>query len=260
MEDAAIGGMNDTNPTLVAAGFGAIVLVEALLVVFAVHRASRRAGDAERVSRRLAAITFGGIVAWLTITFLIARAGVLSDFESRPPRLMIMLLVETALFATITGTRTARRLLDATPMSWPIAIHTIRIPIELALFALFAAGKIPVQMTFEGRNFDVLVGLTAPLVAFAVARNKIGRRGVLAWNVLSAGLLANILGIAITTFPGPLHLDWPGVSNVILATPPFAWLPTFLVPVAIFGHVLSFRQLWYSRRISAPSRSACASS
>ena len=252
--------MNDTNTTLAAAGFVGIVLVEAVLIVFAVHRASRRAGDSERESRRLAGIVGGGILAWLTITFLIAHAGILSDFESRPPRLMIMLLTETALFAFVTGTRTARRLLEATPLSWPIALHTIRIPIELALFALFAAGKIPVQMTFEGRNFDVLVGLTAPIAAFALARGKIGQRGALVWNLFAFGLLLNILGIAITTFPGPLHLEWSGVSNVILATPPFAWLPTFLVPVAFFGHVLSFRQLWYSRRISSPSRSACASS
>lgn len=259
MVGAMPGGMNDTNTTLAAAGFVGIVLVEALLIVFAVHRASRRAGDSERESRRLAGLVGGGIGLWLTITFLVSRAGILSDFESRPPRLMIMLLVEMALFAFVSGTSTARRLLEATPMSWPIALHTIRIPIELALFVLFASGKLPVQMTFEGRNFDVLVGLTAPIAAFALARGKIGHRGALVWNLFAFGLLLNIMGIAITTFPGPLHLAWPGVSNMILATPPFAWLPAFLVPVAFFGHVLSFRQLWYSRRISSPSRSACAS-
>jgi hypothetical protein len=81
------------------------------------------------------------------------------------------------------------------------------------------------------------------VAALLVARGRLGTRGTLVWNVAAFGLLLNIMGIAITTFPGPLHLDWPGVSNVIIATPPFVWLPSFLVPVAFFGHVLSFRQL-----------------
>jgi hypothetical protein len=28
---------------------------------------------------------------------------------------------------------------------------------------------------------------------------------------------------------------------------PFVWLPTFLVPVALFGHILSLRQLLVAR-------------
>jgi hypothetical protein len=70
----------------------------------------------------------------------------------------------------------------------------------------------------------------------------------------SLGLLANVVGMAITTLPGPLHHAWPGVSNVIAAELPFIFLPGFLVPVALFGHVLSLRQLLARR--SAPVRSA----
>lgn len=235
--------MNDTNPSILAVGFVGIVLVEAILVLYAIHRASRRAGDSARESRRITAVVGGGIAAWLGFTAMLARAGVLSDFTSTPPRLMVLLFGAMMLLTAATTTKTARRLLAATPRHWPIAIHTIRIPIELVLWGLFAAGKIPEQMTFEGRNFDVLVGLTAPALALAVARGWVRTRGALVWNLFAFGLLLNIMGIAITTFPGPLHLDWPGVSNVVVVTPPFVWLPAFLVPVAFFGHVLSFRQL-----------------
>jgi len=34
-----------------------------------------------------------------------------------------------------------------------------------------------------------------------------------------------------------------GPSSSLLATFPFVWLPTFLVPSALFGHVLVFRWL-----------------
>jgi hypothetical protein len=243
MSDAKAGGMNDTNTNIAAAGFVGIVLVEVALLLFGVHGAARRAGDSAPRSRWLTVIVGGGIALWLAVTALLAATGALSDFTSTPPRLMIVIFAAMGLFAVVTSTSPARRLLAAMPKHWPIALHTIRIPIELALWGLFAAGRLPVQMTFEGRNFDVLVGLSAPIVALLVARRRLGKRGALVWNLFSFGLLLNIMGIAVTTFPGPLHLDWPGVSNVILATPPFVWLPAFLVPVAFFGHVLSFRQL-----------------
>lgn len=234
MAGAITEGMIDT--TTLAVGFAAIVAGVASTIVFAVHRASR--------SRRVAAVTAAGIASWLTVTALLAGSGALSNFDAAPPRMMIVLAGAMALFAFATTRPIARRLLDAAPKHWPIAIQTMRIPIELVLWGLFAAGKLPVQMTFEGRNFDILVGLTAPLVALAVARGWIGTRGAVVWNFASFGLLLNIMGIAVTTMPGPLHLDWPGVSNVIVTTPPFVWLPAFLVPVAFFGHVLSLRQLW----------------
>jgi hypothetical protein len=231
------------DTTVIAAAFVGIVLVVASAIVLGVHRAARRAGTTDRESGRLAAVTGAGIAAWLAITALVAASGALSDFTSKPPRLMVLLFATMALFTFATMRPVVRRLLAAAPRHWPIALQTMRIPIELALWGLFAAGKLPVQMTFEGRNFDVLVGLTAPFAVLAVARGFIGRRAAIAWNLASFGLLLNIMGIAITTFPGPLHLDWPGVSNVIVATPPFVWLPAFLVPVAFFGHVVSLRQL-----------------
>jgi hypothetical protein len=243
MAGATSGCMIDTT----AIAFVGIVVVVGSVIVLGVLRAARRAALPERDRRRLGLIAAGGIAAWLAITALLAGSGVLSDFTSKPPRLMLVVFASMALFAFTTTRPVVRRLLAAAPKHWPVAIQTMRIPIELALWALFAAGKLPVQMTFEGRNFDVLVGLTAPVVAFGIARGFIGIRGAIAWNLASFGLLLNIMGIAITTFPGPLHLDWPGVSNVIVATPPFVWLPAFLVPVAFFGHVLSLRQLLSQR-------------
>lgn len=233
MTSAQTEGMIDTSS--LAIGAVGIVLVVASVIVFGVHRASQ--------SRRLAAIVATGIVAWLAVTASLARSGILSDFTTKPPRLLLVLAGAMTLFTLATTNATARRLLAVTPKHWLIAFQSFRVLVEIGLYALFAAGKLPVQMTFEGRNFDVLVGITAPIVAFAVARGLIGSRVAIAWNLASLGLLLNIMGIATTTMPGPLHLDWPGVSNEIVATAPFVWLPAFLVPVAFFGHVLSLRQL-----------------
>lgn len=231
----------------------AVVTVGAVasLVVAGVRGASLRSGTSRSGARRVALVAAGGIGGWLVLLAILSLSGFLADFTSRPPRMMLVLAGSIGLFTGATRTKTFGRLLASAPAHWPIAIQTMRIPIELGLWSLFVAGRMPVHMTFEGRNFDGLVGLTAPFVAVAVARGWLGRRGALAWNVLSLGLLANVVGMALTTMPGPLQLAWPGPTNAVIAQFPFVWLPGFLVPVALFGHVSSLRQL-LARGYSVP--------
>ncbi|MBS2015905.1 MAG: hypothetical protein JST00_23660 [Deltaproteobacteria bacterium] len=223
----------------------AITLVAAVVVtiVLGIRAAALRAGHPRAVSARMAGKGMAMLVAWLGASAALALTGALGDFEARPPRLLLAVAASATFLVLTSRTTTFRALLAATPASWPVALMTMRVPIELGLYGLYVEGRLPVHLTFEGRNFDVLVGATAPFVAWALGRGLLGRRGLLAWNVVSLGLLANVVGMAITSVPGPLHLAWPGVPNTVVATFPWVWLPTFLVPVALFGHVSSLRQL-----------------
>jgi hypothetical protein len=234
---------------------GTVLLAVALtaVILLGVAGASRRSGFTSVERRRVTTRTAIGIAVWLGATAALASTGVFSEFDRRPPTLMVVVVASFLLFAFATSNATATRLVRAAPPHWAIALQTMRVPIELGLWALFVLGKLPVHLTFEGRNFDVVVGVTAPFVAFALARGWIGKRIAIAWNVGSLAALVNIVGMAVTTLPGPFHLDWPGVSNVVLTTAPLVWLPTFFVPVALFGHLVSLRQLRRSeeRRSSA---------
>ncbi len=209
-----------------------LVMVVASLIIAGVR------GRAPLLAKR--ALVF--VVGWLVLTALIAASGVLSDFEARPPRMMLLLGLSLLVFALVTRGEAFAKLVHATPTHWVVALMSVRVPIELGLWALYREGRVPLHFTFEGRNFDVLVGLSAPFVAYAMARGILSTRAVVLWNILSLGLLANIVGMAVTTLPGPLQLSWPGPVPTIVTTWPFVWLPTFLVPVALFGHVFSLRQ------------------
>jgi hypothetical protein len=210
-----------------------LVLSVAVLIISAVH------ARAPALTKK--AILF--VAGWLALTTIAGASGVLSNWEARPPRMMILIGASIITFTFATRGEAFRKLLQATPSHWIVGLMTVRIPIELGLWALHREGHVPQHFTFEGRNFDMLAGLTAPFVAYALARGWLSRRGLLIWNVVSLGLLTNIVGMAITTLPGPLQLSWPGPVPTIVATWPFVWLPSFLVPVALFGHILVFRQL-----------------
>jgi len=46
----------------------------------------------------------------------------------------------------------------------------------LFLHQLYGEGIVPRMLTYEGANVDIIIGLTAPLAAWASTRGKIGLR------------------------------------------------------------------------------------
>ncbi|HSP18430.1 MAG TPA: hypothetical protein VLQ79_02880 [Myxococcaceae bacterium] len=195
-----------------------------------------------RSSRPLAVGVLGARALWLAVTAGLANAGVLSAWTARPPRVPLLAVAALGAALLLGRTATFRGMVDDTPRSWPILAQTFRVPVELILFGLYASGRAPAQVTFEGRNLDILVGLTAPLVAWGVSRERAGAALAVGWNVLGLAVLANTVVTVVTSTPGPLHLDWPGAPFTAIATWPMVWLPAFLAPLAVFLHAVSLQQ------------------
>ena len=99
------------------------------------------------------------------------------------------------------------------------------------------------MLTFEGANVDIYIAATSPLIAWISARGQSGIKIALVWNVLGLLALANVVTRAILTAPGPLNLIHAEVPNRMFATPPFAFIPAFFVPLAVVLHVLAIRSI-----------------
>ncbi|WP_295996995.1 hypothetical protein [Rugamonas sp.] len=193
------------------------------------------------------------LVAWLLLSGALAADGWLAVWEARPPRLLLIPLLALAGVVVLHRSALLRGLIDAAPRHWPVAMQIFRIGVELSFLGLYLAGGAPRQVTFEGRNFDVLVGLTAPFVAFAIRYWQLAPRSVIVWNALGLAILTNTIFTTLSSTPGPAHLDWPGLPFTGFGHWPFVWIPAFLAPLAIFLHVFSIRQnLALLRRGRAP--------
>jgi len=192
--------------------------------------------------RRWAVAVVGTLAGWLVVTAGLARLGVLSQWTARPPRLALVAVGGLVLGFLLRRTATFRTLVGSTPAPWPIGLQVFRVPVELILFALQVSGRAPVQVTFEGRNLDILVGLTAPLVAWWVARRPASAWLTIGWNVLGLCMLTNTVAVVVTSTPGPLRLDWPGAPFTEIVRWPLVWLPAFLAPLAVLLHVTSIQQ------------------
>lgn len=221
---------------MIALGFSAIVAGVAAAILAIVRAAARRA---HLDVGRLTAVVGAALGLWLAVTGIAAASGALR-LTGGPPRVLLLPLAAVFTTQIALRTRTGRALAAAIPPAAVIALQTFRIFVELVLWRLFVAGQLPIQMTFEGRNFDVLVGLTALPVAALVARTA-GRRLATLWHLASLGLLLNIVATAVLSAPGPLQVFTAEPANRIIGDFPFVWLPAFLVPVALVSHILGLR-------------------
>jgi hypothetical protein len=66
---------------------------------------------------------------------------------------------------------------------------------------------------------------------------------ILIWNFICLGLLANIVVNSLFSTPSPIQKFSFEQPNIAILYFPFSWLPTFIVPIVLFGHLISIRQL-----------------
>jgi hypothetical protein len=208
------------------------------LLTLGLARAARESGLPSSLALAVAA----GMLLWLGAVAILARSGALSAGATSPPRWPLLPLTALGTLALLGLHPASRRLLAAIPPWQPVALQAFRVGVELAFWRLHAEGAAPVQVTFEGRNFDALVGLTAPALAVGIASGRVGPWLTIAWNLLGLALLVNAIGTVATSAPGPLRLDWPGEPFVAIAAWPVVWIPALLAPMGIFLHVVSLRQ------------------
>ena len=217
-----------------------VLLVGALAWGTAV--AWRRAGANASSATRAAVTTAIAACAWMAVTWLAATSGILREWERNPPPFALLVVAIIVLAVVIAYSPFGGRIAWQIPLWALVAVQAFRLPLELAMHEMYARGIMPVHMSYSGRNFDIVTGATAIVVAALVAAGRAERGLVLVWNILGLGLLLNVMTVAILLTPrvryfGDEHL------NVWVTYPPFVWLPAVMVLAALAGHLLIFRAL-----------------
>jgi hypothetical protein len=203
--------------------------------------ASRRLGEPEAATRRALTVTVSAGV-WMAITWLAAARGILRDWQATPPPFAILAAAIVTLACVIAFGPPGRRLALGVPLWALVAVQGFRLPLELAMHAMYERGVMPEQMSYSGWNFDIVTGATALVLGVAVWRHRAGRWLVAAWNVLGLVLLLNVVTIALVSTPR-IQAFGPDRVNVWVTYPPFVWLPAVMVLAALAGHLVIFRAL-----------------
>ncbi|AYB34556.1 hypothetical protein [Chryseolinea soli] len=241
-----------TSYLFTSLGFAAVTLAT-WYFFFKIFRKSLHATPfPEERRKRLFRNTLLAVVGWMMVVSGLSLSGVLSDFSALPPRFTIVLLVPLITVILVVRTETVKVILQHTDPAAIVVLQSFRIAVEVLLWLLFVQNLAPVQMTFEGRNLDVLSGLTALPVAWLASRKQLSSFWLAAWNLACLGLLINIVATALLSMPTPLRVFMNEPSSVIVTRFPVVWLPALLVPMAYGLQFLSLRQVLAGKKRGAP--------
>lgn len=225
-------------PLYITVVFQLTVLVTLFLFYVTIIKSS------SEIVRNKSTLILAGLVLWLVAQAVLTLNSVYNtNLNAFPPKILL-LGVAPAVFTIILlfSTKGGKRFIDSLPLSSITYLNVVRIPVELVLYWLYVEHGVPKSMTFEGQNFDIISGITAPIAAWLLVSDA-NKKLILTWNFICIGLLLNVVFTGIFSVPTPLQKFDFEQPNIAILNFPFCWLPTFIVPVVLFGHLVSIRRL-----------------
>lgn len=189
--------------------------------------------------------TLIGVVLWLFIQGMLAYFLFYYDSPvAKMNRFPFLLPPVFGLIFWLFLSEKGKAIIDSFPLYQLTYFNLIRIPVEMCLFWLAMDKSVPEIMTFAGRNFDILGGITCAFIAyFGYHQKKLSRTVLLVWNFAMLALICNIIFHGLLSTPIPIQQFGFEQPNIALLHYPFIWLPAFLAPMVLLGHLVQIRQL-----------------
>lgn len=186
-----------------------------------------------------------GLGAWQWFIYWITSTGCLVSYDF-PPLFALTFILPSFLFTGVFLFASRKKKWPSfVPEHWVIYFQSFRILVELLfVFALFE-GVFNAEVTIEGYNFDMIFACSAPILGMLVYALKVLPRKILVfWNYLGLGVLGSVIVLFLCSMyqPGLFGAKEP-LLPLASMTYPYVLIAGFLMPVAVFLHILSLVQL-----------------
>lgn len=220
-----------------------LVFILTTLIGFIISVLSVAFSENKRLSRKATIIALL-LMMWLIFQSTLALNGWYMDRLAKPPHILFPLVVNLALIVMAFVVPLGKKFIDHISIKTLVWIHLVRIPVELCLYWLAQNKQVPWSMTFEGFNFDIVFGISAPIFIYLFFyKKKISEKVFLIWNVLGLISVLAIFIRAAGAVPSPIQLWDFNQPNYAILHFPFIWLPSFLVMAVILTHLIAIRRL-----------------
>lgn len=182
---------------------------------------------------------------WLLSQAILAYKGFYLLTDAVPPRLVFIILPVLIAVLFFGLSKQAQKFRSRFHLEKLHYIHLVRIPVEIIfLYGLFQYGFIAEEVTFKGNNWDIIPGLTMPLMALLFWKYKIiNKRLLVIWNMLCFGTLVFTISQAILSAPFPFQVYSFEQPTVAVLYFPFVWLPALVAPLVLLSHLISIKEL-----------------
>lgn len=181
------------------------------------------------------------LILWLLLALSAGASGAAARLVPPIPQAVLLGLVVIQLFvyAFYPSFRTWCMTVELRAL---VLFHITRF-VGIYFLILYSRGRLPYDFAVPGGWGDIVVAVSAVLIAVYVKpEDKFGWSVYLLWNVLG---FADILFVVFTATR--LALSDPGSMAELLGFP-LSLLPTFVVPIIIFTHIVIFARLYTAAR------------
>lgn len=222
----------------------ALALLMSLILLIIGFKAIRKTFPDKGIARRKRIVLSVSLLAWHLYILTLASTGILINYGF-PPRFFLLLILPAFIFTGVFIYRNRRSSwIQNIPPHWLIYYQSFRILIETLFVFSVARGILHYHVTIEGYNYDMVFAFTALIMAVLFRRKIISSKAVLLWNYAGLAVIAFIIFLFLSTTYLP---ELYGSKSMLLPRDfvlyPYVLVPAFLMPSAVFIHVLSLVQL-----------------
>jgi hypothetical protein len=189
-------------------------------------------------------ITLAALALWFVAVFAVGATGAFTTPPGTPPLpILVGATLPLALFfAAYAGSRRFRELVLSADLRLLTALQAWRAG-GLGFIALSTHGVLPGLFAWPAGLGDIAIGVTAPWMALALARDRAfaGTRAYAAWNRL--GILDLVVAVSLgTASSGVLPAFAGNVTTAAMAQLPLVLIPAYFVPLFVMLHAVALLQ------------------
>lgn len=177
------------------------------------------------------------IICYAIMQSTIAYFGFYQNVNAFPPRVVFVMFPFLVFIYLGLRSNILNPIIQQKNLTKSTLVHIVRIPVEIVLYLLYTYQMVPKLMTFEGRNYDIIIGLLAPIAAFLFHKKKISHQLLLLFNFIGLGFVLFILVNGVLSAQTQLQQFAFDQPNKAILYFPFILLPSIIVPIVVFTHL-----------------------
>jgi len=177
------------------------------------------------------------LLVWFLIALILGLTGRVSQIPFPLPQVVLfgLVVLQISLFGLLPG---FKKWLFGLNLKHLVSVHLIRF-VGIYFLILYSQDKLPYDFAVKGGIGDIIVALSALLlIIFVSSPAQKSKKIYLLWNTLG---LIDIVFVVFTA--GRIGMSSPqSIENLLKL--PLSLLPTFIVPIIIFTHIIIFIRLY----------------
>ena len=189
------------------------------------------------------------VFLWAIVCLTCSRMEFFEDQEPAIWLIVAILAIPCSLVLMLLPKTLVTQMLDEMPDALLINANLFRLFIEPAIYLLVIEFHLPLNMSIQGLNPELMIAFSAPLL-IVMAFNDDIKRYMLAiiWNFMGLASLSYYVYLLVSLPADPERYYIVGHPDLIMASFPFILIPGLYVPTCLLLHTLSIKQLLRDRR------------